>query len=292
MTDDTSALQPSSTLTGATDGTTSEDPVSARLGAGAGSSGGGAAEEVGTNRRASTASSAGSPFGGADGGSGASGASGDGSSRSSSRSSWRSSSRSGDGASAGTGLSRALPSITTMIRMDHTHVLANFHRFRPNLSTVRQQAIADAICLALEVHAQLEEEIFYPALQEVAAGESVLQDARPEHDQMRRLIAELRGCDPGEPRFRETLDALMREVMHHVADEETVLIPLAEQRLADRLGELGAEMTKRRLQLVAPNALQMAKNQALAMPVATLAAVGALAGGAWLLASSMRAGRR
>lgn len=43
----------------------------------------------------------------------------------------------------------------------------------------------------------------------------------------------------------------MNNVMHHVADEEALLLPTAERVLADRLGELGAEMTKRRVQLVA-----------------------------------------
>src|SRR5438067_196709 len=47
----------------------------------------------------------------------------------------------------------------------------------------------------------------------------------------------------------------MRDVQHHVADEETVLLPEAEEMLSkDRLCELGAQMTRRRMELVWPRA--------------------------------------
>ncbi|HYF19903.1 MAG TPA: hemerythrin domain-containing protein, partial [Ramlibacter sp.] len=52
------------------------------------------------------------------------------------------------------------PSITTMIRMDHTHVLSAFHQYRVDTPARVKKGLADNICLALEVHAQLEEEIF------------------------------------------------------------------------------------------------------------------------------------
>ena len=81
------------------------------------------------------------------------------------------------------------PSITTMIRMDHTHVMAAFHRYKADTASARKQAIAEHICLALTVHAQLEEEIFYPALQRVLSGDEVLDKSEPEHDEMRGYIA-------------------------------------------------------------------------------------------------------
>ena len=47
-------------------------------------------------------------------------------------------------------------------------------------------------CLALEVHAELEEEIFYPALRAVMSEDPIFQKSEPEHAEMRRLIGELR----------------------------------------------------------------------------------------------------
>jgi hypothetical protein len=70
----------------------------------------------------------------------------------------------------------------------------------------------------------------------------------------------------------------MRDVIHHVADEETMLLTHAESVLSDRLGELGAQMMKRRMELMAPQAGEMAVNKARAMPGGLMLAVGALLG--------------
>jgi hypothetical protein len=181
------------------------------------------------------------------------------------------------------------PSITSMIRMDHTHVLAAFHRYKSDTSAARKQAIVEHICLAVSVHAQLEEEIFYPALQSVLQGDETLEKSEPEHDEMRGYIAQLREMSPDQSGFDETFMALMRTVIHHVADEETRLLPAAERLLADRLGSLGAEMTKRRLQLAGPHTSEILSSGARTFPTGTALAIGgALALGTMLFASRKR----
>ena len=56
---------------------------------------------------------------------------------------------------------------------------------------------------------------------------------------------------------------LLCDVLHHVADEETTLLPQAERLVGkERLCELGAEMTKRRLELAGPKTLSIARNTA------------------------------
>jgi hemerythrin superfamily protein len=186
--------------------------------------------------------------------------------------------------------SKLSPSITGMIRMDHSHVLVTFHKYTVDAPAGRKKAIVNAVCLALEIHAQLEEEIFYPAMRQVDDGSGVLAKSRPEHDEMRRLIASLRAMEPGDAGYDDTFFELLRDVIHHVADEETVLLPAAERRLKERLSELGAQMTQRRLQLVAPHTGEMVVNTARAMPAATLMTIGAILGSAIYLAR--RAGNR
>jgi hemerythrin superfamily protein len=178
-------------------------------------------------------------------------------------------------------LTQLSPSITKMIRMDHSHVMTVFHRYKPDLSPQTKEALVGTVSLALEIHAQLEEEIFYPALRAATHNDTVLAKSVPEHDEMRRLIAELRDMSPEDAAYDETFMALMREVIHHVADEETTLLPEAERVLADQLSELGAQMTKRRMELAAPRAGEIATNTVRAMPTTTLlmAAGGMLAGG-------------
>jgi hemerythrin superfamily protein len=165
------------------------------------------------------------------------------------------------------------PSITKMIRLDHSHATLLFHRYTADASPGRKTAIIQAVCLALQIHAQLEEEIFYPALREADPGHPVLQKSEPEHAQMRRLIEELRALPEADARRDEAFSALVRTVLHHVADEEAVLLPLAERLLEGQLGELGARMTRRRLELVSPRLGEIAASTARALPVATLALV-------------------
>jgi hemerythrin superfamily protein len=186
---------------------------------------------------------------------------------------------------------RLAPSITTMIRMDHSHVLALFHRFKANTSAGKKRALVTNACLALQVHAQLEEEIFYPALRAVLSDDPVLEKSEAEHNEMRQLIDDLRaraaGDGPvGDTTFDETFTDLMRIVMHHVADEETRLLPAAERLLSDRLSDLGLEMTQRRVELLKPHAGEIAASAIRSFPGGAVAGLlftaGAVALGAML----------
>ncbi|MCD2519565.1 hemerythrin domain-containing protein [Massilia sp. G4R7] len=175
-------------------------------------------------------------------------------------------------------LSKLSPTITNMIRFDHSHVMVTFHQYEKDKPVRVKKALADTICDALEIHATLEEEIFYPVMRERDSGEPFIHKAEPEHDEMRRLIAELRRTRGDDPRHDKLVMELMRDVMHHVADEETTLLPHAEAKLSkEALSELGAQMNKRRLQLVGPKAGKLAKEHAVGFGGSTAAvAVGLL----------------
>jgi hypothetical protein len=179
------------------------------------------------------------------------------------------------------------PSATDMIRADHTRVLAAFHRYSPELSAREKRGIVDTICLALEVHAQIEEEMFYPALQRI--DPDIVAKSLPEHAEVKRLVLALRGMAPGDAGFDGTVMELMRKVIHHVADEETTLLPDAERQMAAELPELGLRMAKRRLELKAPRAGEMVGSMARAMSGKgmLIGAGAALVGGA-LLARALR----
>ena len=175
-------------------------------------------------------------------------------------------------------LSKLSPSITDMIRFDHSHVLVTFHQYTGTAKTSVKKALAKTICDALEIHATLEEEIFYPVMRRLDDS-PVLQKSEPEHMEMRRFIDELRQTKASDARHDELMHELMRDVMHHVADEETVLLPQAERLLGkDRLSELGAQMTSRRIELLKPKAGKIARNTAVGFSGSTTAIVVGLAG--------------
>jgi iron-sulfur cluster repair protein YtfE (RIC family) len=176
-------------------------------------------------------------------------------------------------------MSKLSPSVTDMIRFDHSHVLVTFHQYTATSKASVKKALAETICDALEIHATLEEEVFYPVVRRLNPNEAVIQKSEPEHDEMRRMIAELRETRATDERHDALLHELMRDVMHHVADEETVLLPEAERLLGkDRLNELGAAMTRRRLELLKPKAGRIAKNTAVGFSGSTTAIVVGLAG--------------
>ncbi|MDH6594939.1 iron-sulfur cluster repair protein YtfE (RIC family) [Variovorax sp. TBS-050B] len=177
-------------------------------------------------------------------------------------------------------VSRLFPTATNMIRLDHTHVMSTFHQYKPGAPARVKKGLVNTICTALEIHAQLEEEIFYPEMRKVTEDERITQ-ALEEHSEMKRLIGLLRAMEPEARDYDDTLSALMRDVMHHVADEETILLPAAEKLLADKLGDLGAQMTKRRLQLVGPRSGEIAVDMGRAASgnTAAIAMVGLAAAG-------------
>lgn len=178
-------------------------------------------------------------------------------------------------------VSRLFPTATNMIRLDHTHVLSTFHQYKAGAPPRVKKGLVNTICTALEIHAQLEEEIFYPEMRKVCEDDERITKALEEHSEMRRLIGLLRAMEPEARDYDETLSALMRDVMHHVADEETILLPAAEKLLPDRLGELGAQMTKRRLQLAGPRTGEIALDMGRAASgnTAAIAMVGLAAAG-------------
>lgn len=180
-------------------------------------------------------------------------------------------------------LDNMTPDITRMIRLDHAHVLAAFRRYRSHLPEGRKRALVANVCLALDVHARLEEEIFYPAMRAIAAAREVLDKSVPEHDEMRGLIGSLRAMEPFAAAYDETFRKLLRIVLHHVADEETVLLPLAEEHMPDQLGHLGRLMTRRRIELLRPHAAEAAATTIRTFPLGSAAAAAGVLAAGWLL---------
>jgi hemerythrin superfamily protein len=187
-------------------------------------------------------------------------------------------------------MSRMSPTAAKMIRMDHAAVMSMFHKIEPGMSASARGATVRNICSALEVHAQLEEELFYPALRAAGVDVQQLERSVPEHDEMRALIDRIRASGQDMGRQDELVNQLMRSVMHHVAEEETVLLPAAQKMLGEqRLSELGARMTERRLQLARPRMGQMAADMARASPAKTaLVVAGTIAAGALILGGMRR----
>ena len=107
-----------------------------------------------------------------------------------------------------------------------------------------RQALADRICRELTVHAQIEEEIFYPALQQAIGEPQLLDEARAEHQQAKALIARIRKLRAPDPAMDDLVAELARAIEHHVKEERVELFTKARASSLDLAG-LGARLKER-----------------------------------------------
>jgi len=128
-----------------------------------------------------------------------------------------------------------------LLKQDHRTVEELFEKFEKATGDGRKQALAEEICLELSVHAQIEEEIFYPAC-EGKVDEDLLKESYVEHDGAKVLIAEIIGGGPSDEFYDAKVKVLSEEIEHHVEEEEKRMEGLfAQARKAgldmDALGE-------------------------------------------------------
>jgi hemerythrin superfamily protein len=116
----------------------------------------------------------------------------------------------------------------------------------------KKEFIFKQIKAALEVHATIEEEIFYPAVKK-APSEHVKDEVREgyeEHKQIKALLAQISIITPADETYDMKVKVLKEDVEHHVKDEEGEMFPDAKKFLGEsQLMELGAKMGARKEQL-------------------------------------------
>ena len=147
-----------------------------------------------------------------------------------------------------------------LLEADHLavkHLFVEYARlaYAPNAGQGDDRAaLAATICDELTVHAQIEEEIFYPALREaVPSAADVLDEAESEHAEAKALIARIRELDAADEAMDSLVAELARAIEHHVKEERDELFPKARSAPALDLAALGAQLRQRQQEL-APEA--------------------------------------
>ena len=137
-----------------------------------------------------------------------------------------------------------------LLKADHRAVEELFEKFEKASGDGRKQALAEEICLELSVHAQIEEEIFYPAC-EGKVEEDLLKESYVEHDGAKVLIAEIIKGGPSDEFYDAKVKVLQEEIEHHVEEEEKRMEGLfAQARKAELdMDSLGEELAARKLEL-------------------------------------------
>ena len=148
-------------------------------------------------------------------------------------------------------LPRAKPQdAITLLRADHAAVGALFAEFAKARSSARKKALVATICTELAVHAQVEEELFYPAVKAALKDKALIPEAVVEQATMKALIAQVEGIEPDGEMYDAKVTVLAEYVKHHVKEEHTEMFPRAKKTKLD-MAALGAQLAQRKAELLA-----------------------------------------
>src|ERR1700733_4644190 len=152
-----------------------------------------------------------------------------------------------------------------LLKKDHATVKKLFEQEEGAKQAAAKVKVFNEINAALEVHATIEEELFYPAVKK-AKSEHVKDEVREgyeEHKQIKALLAQIADITPADETWDMKVKVLKEDVEHHVKDEETEMFPDAEKFLGEkRLMELGTELEARKQYLAENPASSMDKQTA------------------------------
>jgi hemerythrin-like domain-containing protein len=143
------------------------------------------------------------------------------------------------------------PLAIELLEADHRKVEALFEEYEAEKEGEEEsrRAIAQRICGELTVHAQVEEELFYPWLRENLDEMEMVEEAQVEHNSAKDLIAQIEAATEVDETFDAKVKVLSEYIKHHVKEEEEEIFPeIADEKEA--LDELGQEMAARKSELM------------------------------------------
>ena len=151
---------------------------------------------------------------------------------------------------------RAEKDACDLLDADHKAVKKMFKEYDELTSsrgrTVGQKKmdLARQICHELTVHAQIEEEIFYPALRAVFKDTDLLAEAEVEHQTAKDLIAQIEGMGEADEMFDAKVKVLGEYIDHHVKEEKNEIFPKARSARKLDLVAMRDEMAARKEELM------------------------------------------
>jgi hemerythrin superfamily protein len=136
-----------------------------------------------------------------------------------------------------------------MLKQQHREVERLFEQFDAARSREQRHEVFRKIAEALAVHAVVEEQDFYPAVNQRGTSERVLESVEA-HLEIQRLLARMLLLASDDERFDPSMKVLRENVAHHVAEEEHDLFPQVERlfdekalaRIADAIARTQSDL--------------------------------------------------
>jgi hemerythrin superfamily protein len=136
--------------------------------------------------------------------------------------------------------------ITELLKSDHREVSALISQLQAAGEDAASGAHTETfqkLKNSLTLHARIEEEIFYPALESFEETEDLIEEAYEEHEEVKQLLDEMSGLEPDDTEFQDLLAQLKYNIDDHVEEEENEVFPQAENLLGEEtLDAMGDEM--------------------------------------------------
>ncbi len=133
----------------------------------------------------------------------------------------------------------------TLLTEDHKKVkklFADFAKLAKGDGSDKAKAeLVREICRDLTIHAQAEEEVFYPAVRAAIKDDDLMDEAHVEHAGAKNLIAQLDAMAPAHDHYDATVTVLGEMIDHHVKEEEEKMFPKAKKAKVDTAA-LGAAL--------------------------------------------------
>ncbi|TDQ52908.1 hemerythrin domain-containing protein [Actinorugispora endophytica] len=137
------------------------------------------------------------------------------------------------------------PDLIDVIISDHRDVERVFTELETgSMAPDHRKKLVDHVIAELVRHSVAEEQHMYPAARRMLPdGDRIADHELEEHAEAERVMKELDGLDPSEPRFEALLRTLMADIRHHIQDEEADLLPrLREACTPQELQQLGEKV--------------------------------------------------
>ena len=154
-----------------------------------------------------------------------------------------------------------------LLDADHKGVKALFIKFNAlsddNAPAEEKQRVADKICMELTVHAQIEEEIFYPAVREAIGEDGLMDEALKEHAEAKAAIAEIQAMSAGAKGYDAKVKELGKMIDDHVLEEREQIF-LQARRAALDLRSMAVDLFNRKKQLQGAKPAAAAKRKKVA----------------------------
>jgi hemerythrin superfamily protein len=130
-----------------------------------------------------------------------------------------------------------------VLKGDHQKVKGLFQEVRQATDQPKRKELFNKIDTELEIHAHIEETVFYPVIEEHEEFKDMVAEALEEHQEAKALLGELEELGADNHDFGSKLAELMEAVEHHVEEEEGEMFPkILEVFDQDELEQLGQEL--------------------------------------------------